>query len=215
MPVVDIFAEDYSGTIDATTFDVVSDDYKRVVPQFLPLGLAWKVKPGGTMDKLHCALAKEPSRVEFRGLNVLEEFDPRTSQELLEDWERVLGLPDPCDDDPSTVLADRQEAAHAKLTARDEVNESFFIELADDLGYPGATIRQEHAPFECGISDCGDALQGWQGHWTYTWTLILLNSTDNDKTLQCLVRLYAQAHIIVHFEYPGQAAGVFIIEAPN
>jgi len=214
MAAVELFTLDESAAIDDALFDVTTEDYKPTVAQLLPLGLAWKVKPGGFMEKLLCALSKEPSRVEKRGLDLIEEMDVRTTEELIDDWERVLGLPGDCDPNPPTLLEDRQEAAHAKLTSRDEINAGFFITLAANLGYPGATIRTEYDPFQMGVSAMGDAFFSDGGHWTYTWTLILLNSTDNDAILQCLVRESAQAHVIVHFEYPGQGVGVFIIENP-
>lgn len=215
MATVALYALDESATIDDALFDVTDKDYKPTVLSLLPFGLAWNPTPNGLMDKLLCALAKMPSRVEKRGLTLIEEMDVRTTEELLDDWERVLGLPGDCDEDPPTTLEDRREAAHAKLTGRDEINEGFFLNLAEDLGYPGATIRPEHNPFQMGVSVMGDSFYSDGGHWTYTFTLILANSTPNDGQLQCLVREYAQAHEIVHFEYPGQAAGVYIIEGPR
>ncbi len=213
MATVELFALDESATIDDALFDVTTEDYKPTVIQVLPDGLAWKPTPSGKMDKLFCAWSKEPSRVEKRGADLIEEMDVRTTEELLPDWERNLGLPGSCTN-PPTTLDDRREAAHAKLTGRDIRNEQFFLDLAADLGYPNASIRREHNPFQMGVSDMGDAFYSDGGHWTYTWTLILLTSTDNDGALQCQMRENAQAHEVVHFEYPGQAAGVFIIENP-
>ena len=214
MAIVNIYALDDNASLEDGLFDVVTDDYKASIQKFLPFGLAWNIKKGGLMDKLYCAMAYEPSRVERRGRDLIEEMDVRTTQELLEDWERVLGLPGDCSPVVVQTDDDRREAAHAKLANKSSSNEQFFLDLAANLGYPGATIRHEHNPFECGISACGDALQGWQGGWTYTWTLIAGVSTPNDALLQCLLREAAQAHVTLHFEYPGQAAGVFIIESP-
>ena len=219
MPPVDLYALDDNAALDDGLFDVVTDDYKFSILQFLPQGLAWNPTPGGLMDKLFCALSFEPSRVERRGLDLLEEYDPRTTQELLEDWERVLDLPGDCDPPGTQTDDERRAAVLAKLTQQAFSSVPFFLDLASDLGYPSAQIIHEHDPFECGISVCGDALKGDEGHWTYTWTLITGATSANDAILQCLVREAAQAHVVVHFVYPGQTyPGVvpadFIIENP-
>lgn len=219
MATVDLYALGYSGSIDDSPFDVVTSDYKYSLWQFLLQGLAWKPKPGGLMDKLFCALSYEPSRVERRALDLLEEYDPATMQELLEDWERVLNLPGDCVEPSTQTEDDRREAILAKLTQSSASSEPFFLQLASDLGYASASIVHEHNPFECGVSACGDPLQHDEGGWTYTWTLIAGDTTPNDGILQCLIREVAQAHVTVHFVYPGQtypgeSPADFIIESP-
>jgi uncharacterized protein YmfQ (DUF2313 family) len=206
----DLFGLEDSASLDDGIFDVVTKDYAHTILQFYPNGRAWIIKLKGVFDNLLCAWSFEPSRVERRGRDLISESDPLKTQELLEDWERVLGLPGDCEEPPST-LEGRQSAVHAKLTQKSFSSITFFLRLADRLGYPFAIIRNEHKPFQCGISVCGDALQGHHGHWTYTWTLITNDTTENDATLRCLVREAAQAHAIVHFEFPGQET---IVEAP-
>lgn len=202
MPDVDIYALDESATIDDGFFDVVHKDYFQVLRQLLPQGFAWNIKPGGVMERLLCALGYEPARVERRAAELIEEADPRTTEELLPDWERIAGLPGACNTNPPTTLEGRRAALVAKLTERVAESRTFFLALAAELGYPLAEIRHEHQPFQCGISRCGDPLQGWHGQWTYAWTLIANATTENDDTLRCLVLEYAQAHTTVLFEFP-------------
>jgi uncharacterized protein YmfQ (DUF2313 family) len=203
MPFVDIYGDDYIATLDDGIIDIVTEDYCEVLPKFLPKGRAWKIRPDGMMAKLFCALGYEFSRIERRGRDVLDEADPRTTQELLEDWERVLALPGHCQNPPTTVEG-RQAAIHAKLTQLPPSSEADFLALAETLGYPDAEIRQEHDPFICGTSVCGDALKGHHGHWTYTWTLITNASGDNDSQLMCLMREAEKIHAIIIFEFPGE-----------
>lgn len=202
MPEVELGSGEFSGSQDDGLFDVIFEDYCTVTRQLSPEGFAWQIKPGGVMAKLLCALGYEASRIERRVSELLEEVDPRTTEELLPDWERNAGLPGKCNTNPPSTLEGRREALHAKLTERVSDSPSFFLALADGLGYPNAEIRREHAPFQCGISACGDALQGHHGHWTYAWTLIANDTTENDDTLRCLVLDYAQLHTVVLFEFP-------------
>lgn len=176
-----------------------TEDYCQVLKQLLPQGHAWRLKPDGVFEKLICALGLEFSRVERRMRDLIRESDVRESYELLEDWERLLGLPD-CAETPATTAA-RQAAAHAKLTARSSGNEPFFLAMAARLGYPAAEIRREYDPFLC-TSNCDHSLRGWDGSWGVTWTLVANATGPNDDTLECMVRAYAQAHEIVLFEYP-------------
>jgi uncharacterized protein YmfQ (DUF2313 family) len=93
------------------------------------------------------------SQIDVRAADLLErESDPRSTIELLEDWERVAGLPDPCVAEPLTIEA-RRAALVNKLTTEGGQSRAFFIGVAAALGYT-ITIR-EHSPFMCGISQCG------------------------------------------------------------
>lgn len=67
--------------------------YARVLKALLPPGRVWRTDPDGTVSKLFLAAGDELERVELRARDLLEEADPRTANELLPDYERVLGLP--------------------------------------------------------------------------------------------------------------------------
>jgi uncharacterized protein YmfQ (DUF2313 family) len=202
MPAVELYATDEAASSDDGSFDIVTEDYAIVIPQFLPRGPAWNFKIGGIAHKLIRAISLELSRVERRGLELIEEMDPRTCQELLEDWERALGLPALCQGGTSpTSLDKRREAIHAKLTSRPFGNAPFFLDLASKLGYPNAELRYEGDPLTC-IDPCIDSLRGYEGGWLEAWTLVANTSTENDATLTCLVLDYAQAPEIVTVEFP-------------
>ena len=80
-----------------------------------PPGLVWTSDASSVSRQLYTALGAELARVTGRAADLVREADPRTSVELLEDWERVLGLPGPCGTlEPTVVL--RQFAVHAKLS---------------------------------------------------------------------------------------------------
>ena len=195
MPDVLVYALDESASFDEGVIDSLVTDYEAVIFQLLPYGPAWEFEEGDTMHALVAGLAREPSRVEGRGRDVLDEF-PATAQELLSEWETLLALPLPGVD---TSDGDTRRAnVVTKLTTRGAASEPFFLAQAATAGLPGASIRRDYDPFRCN-SECTHALQGRAGYWLYTWTMLLTGAPD--VTLEYLVRLYAQAHEIVHFEY--------------
>lgn len=94
------------------------------------------------------------AEVERRAAAFLDEVDPRTATDTIDDWERVLGR-DPCGVDPTTLsLQQRRTLAHQRWTARGGASIGYFVRLAEALGYD-VTIT-EPRPFECGVSECGD-----------------------------------------------------------
>ena len=194
MPDVDLFADDSAASYDFGFFDVTTQDYAHFLEQLSPHGNAWKVRPDGVLDRLRQSLGLEFSRVTRRSGDLLAELDPRTSEEMLGDWETDLGLPAIClGGDPPTTVAGRQSAAFVKLTTVAAGNEPFFLASAAALGFPGAEIVRYGDPFTC-ISDCTDALYGFEGGWLDHWDLVAHDVTgETGATLACLARDYAQA----------------------
>ena len=78
---------------------------------------------------------------------------PGRDPELLPDWERNWGLPDPCYTAPLTI-AERQLALVMRMTMLGAQSRAFFIEVAAQIGYT-ITIT-EYRTFVCGIDRCGD-----------------------------------------------------------
>lgn len=177
----------------AAASNLNSEDYSQPAVQLLPRGPAW------TGPRLHSFLgrvARELSRVEWRASRLIEEADPRTTQELLGDWEAFAALPD-CGAVPETV-AGRQAVLVAKLTQNLSPRAATFIAIAEALGYTGVQVVHNADPFTC-ISNCNDSLYG--GPWIFTWTLVVDASSDNDAALECLVRKLTPQHTQVLFQY--------------
>jgi uncharacterized protein YmfQ (DUF2313 family) len=92
--------------------------------------------------------------VDKRAADLLEiETDPRKTTEMLTDWERNWGLPEPCFAEPQTI-EDRRRILVLKMTFKGEQDRAFFIAVARYMGYR-IQIR-EYAPFMCGVSRVGD-----------------------------------------------------------
>ena len=82
------------------------------------------------------------------------ESDPRSTVELLPDWERNWGLPDPCYEEPQSI-AERQLALVMRMTMEGGQSRQFFIDVAAMIGYT-ITIT-EYRPFFIAMDRCGDS----------------------------------------------------------
>jgi uncharacterized protein YmfQ (DUF2313 family) len=132
------------------------DDYREAFFNLLPNGQAWPKHAldsvlFGTVD----GLCQYWGFVDGRAADLLErESDPRKTIELLPDWERNWGLPDPCYTAPQTI-AERQAALVARMTLWGSQSRQFYIDFAKQLGYT-ITIS-EYRPFMVGMDRVGDS----------------------------------------------------------
>jgi uncharacterized protein YmfQ (DUF2313 family) len=130
------------------------DDYAEAMTDLLPDGDAWPKDDETPNASVVRGLCQIWGYVEQRAAALLRiESDPRVTLELLPDWERNFGLPDPCYQEPFSI-GDRQKALVQRMTIEGAQNRAFFIKTAADIGY---TISiAEYRPFMCGIDRCGD-----------------------------------------------------------
>lgn len=187
------------------------DQYLNNLRSLMPKGKAWARENEAGLTRLLRAFATPLMRVHNRAVDLIDEADPRTSVELLPDWERVCGLPDPCSGQPES-LAERRDQVVAKLAARGGQSIPFFIELASNLGYV-VTIT-EFSPFRC-LSKCNAPLT--QGDWRFVWQVnapaetirtMTVNSgcseplrTWGNAPLECNFNRLKPAHTKVIFTY--------------
>ncbi|MBI0530103.1 YmfQ family protein [Sphingomonas sp. TX0522] len=142
--------------------------YRDQLAQLLPLGRAWTRAADSVMGRLLAALADELARVDGRAADLLDEADPRTTLELLADWERVAGLPDNCTGTSGTV-GERRIALLSKLTQIGGQSIPAMTMLAARLGY--VVEIGEFAPAAVGF-DAGDELTG--DAWAHAWLVEVL-----------------------------------------
>ena len=133
--------------------------YKELLINLLPKGRLWRPKDQPTFSKLLEATAQEPCRVDDRAAQMLLEVDPRTTDESLDTWEGVLGLPDECTPDGQTNDERRQQATQ-KLTNIGGLSKTFYEFVADQLGFP-TVIVSNHLNFVAGRARAGDKLTNY------------------------------------------------------
>jgi uncharacterized protein YmfQ (DUF2313 family) len=208
------------------------DDYGNAFLMLLPTGQAWPRHPLSTLVNASFGLCNYWGFVDGRAADLLEtESDPRATLELLPDWERNWGLPDPCVTTPQSIQA-RRTALVLKMTMQGGQSRQFFIDVAQKLGYT-VTIT-EYLPYICGISRVGDTRSAldnpedptrfmWQlgppelrYYWTVHVTSLKLEyfhtgssqtgidrllSIGTAQDLECLIDRYKPAHTDVVFDY--------------
>jgi uncharacterized protein YmfQ (DUF2313 family) len=130
------------------------DDYTYAFLQLLPQGQAWPRDADSTLARACDGLAQYWGFVDSRAADLLErESDPRKTVELLPDWERAWGLPDPCFP-KATTIGERQRMLVLYMTWLGGQSRQYFTDL---MAWVGFTINiKEFAPFMCGISQVGD-----------------------------------------------------------
>jgi uncharacterized protein YmfQ (DUF2313 family) len=201
---------------------VVADDapppferraYALGMRDLLPSGAAWPRGDTSTLQLLIDALAAEFARVDERLGQLLVEANPREASELLADWERVEGLPDPCVTSAQTV-AQRRESAHSKLTYGGGQSRAFFIALAQSLGYT-ITIDEFGSAAEATAAGVPFTGEGW----AHTWRVNVPALADvrefragsgaageplrtwGNEALECRFQRLKPAHTICLFAY--------------
>jgi uncharacterized protein YmfQ (DUF2313 family) len=203
-------------------------EYAYAMLALLPTGLAWPREADSVLVRTVNGLAAVYGFVDGRAADLLErESDPRATIELLPDWERNWGLPDPCLAEPLTI-SDRQIALVAKMTMLGGQSREFFYKLADKIGY---TIHiGEFSPWTFGLSECGMTDDGAGKHyprweigppeirfyWTIEvgavrWTYWRYGSAELGfdphcrialaTDLECIFRRYKPAHTDIVFDY--------------
>jgi uncharacterized protein YmfQ (DUF2313 family) len=203
-----------------------ADAYARQIKHLLPRGALWNLEPGSVLSRVALAIADELARIDGRAEALVDEWDPRTTLELLSDWERVLGLPDGCVAVLPTTTVDRQRAVVQKLVARGGQSRQFFIDLAATLGFV-VTIT-EYTITTAASFHAGDLVNGeaWAFAWivnvnlaaspsgagltTWLGTITEFRADShagellygrNGSDFECIVRRAAPAHTVVLFTY--------------
>jgi uncharacterized protein YmfQ (DUF2313 family) len=206
-------------------------DYLHALLALLPVGYAWPRHPESTLVKTLAGLAEFWGFVDGRAADLLErESDPRQTIELLPDWERNWGLPDPCFFFDGGDMAGRRKTLMHKMTMIGGQSRAFFTDVLNELGY-SADIK-EFSPFMVGISRCGYTFdengdQIWRigppemrfywtvqpGHVSLTWFRVDAGQAAIDPHLRmgypedaiCLLEKWKPAHTVIVPDYSGDS----------
>ena len=167
-------------------------DYEHLVNAFLPRGLIWHRKRGGTLDAILYALSKEAARVDARARAVIEESDPRTSIEELQRWFDDHGIPSECVAaiaDPTLEQMRQELLAKVTVFSEHDVEHDVEAPLADERWLPVFTV---------GITiDVSSGYSELVPDWTVEEPLARWGSS----LLECVIRALTPAHVEVLFMY--------------
>jgi uncharacterized protein YmfQ (DUF2313 family) len=191
-------------------------DYVKQAQQLLPPGLIWEWGSGATGTALLEALCQSFADADASAAGLLDEADWRTTLYLLDDWERVAGLPDPCVDGAGQTVAQRRAWLVSRMTMAGGQSRQFFIDLAATFGV--AITITEYQASDCGWASCGDYLGGDQMNSTWeiempattVWVADCGEAACGDLLgdwqtgfLECLFQRLKPAHTILYITYGG------------
>ena len=139
-----------------------AEDYQAQLQSLMPPGDAISRELDTDIALFLLALADEFSRVDAAAQKLIVEIDPRSTTELIAEWERVTGLPD-CAPIGPTLGARRSDVVH-RLTLVGSLTPQFLI---DELATLGFTVTlTEFECFEVGFSQVGEELAD-EGAWFF------------------------------------------------
>jgi len=191
------------------------DDYLEQAKALLPRGMLWdSLNESEEFTALLTALVEEFSRIDGRVEDIINETDPRTTYELLPEWENFAGLPNTCITVNQT-LQQRREALRAQLINDNGQSMQFFIELAASLGYT-ITIT-EFTPHRYG-DRYGRHYR--ETDWIFVWRVNSPSTTVTvrrygqatygeryrvwgNQALECVFKKLVHAHRKIIFSYGG------------
>lgn len=189
-------------------------DYLAQAQALLPPGPAWPRDEQAYITRLLLGLGAEFARAEDRASRLLDEADPRTTAELLIDWERVAGLPDGCvlDDGFEPSSEQRRASLVGRLTMQGAQSLTYFEELAASLGY---TVTASEFDVYDVNDDVGHPIYGVD--WAHVWQVqsvlnqpvyFFVTSTVADPlaswsnvVLECVLNRFKPAHSVLLFSY--------------
>jgi uncharacterized protein YmfQ (DUF2313 family) len=184
------------------------DDYYLALLHLLPPGKAFPRNDAGVMRDTLKAMAEAFALVDLRIDNLIDEADPRTTLELLADWERVCAL------DELETVALRQLAVADKITDIGGQSRAFFIAVALKFGFV-ITIT-EFRPYTC-ISTVDQGI--YEDDCRFVWQVNAPATTVTEATcqspcteplrvwgneiLEALINYRKPAHTTAIFAYGG------------
>lgn len=187
-------------------------EYLSQLQALLPQGPAWPREPDALLTRLLDGFAEEFARVDARADQLIDEADPRTTYELLADWERVAGLPGECVASLAQTVEQRRAALVAKLVERGGQSRAYFIALAAKLGYTVTITEFDEWTFD---SDVDAPLTGtdWRfafqvnaplntvGEWTFDSDVDAPFAWWGNELLECAINNDKPAHTVALFAY--------------
>ena len=196
-----------------------ADDYASMLTALLPPGRLWPTERSSALQGLLRGLASDLADIEARAARLLEELDPRTTRDLLPEWERLVGLPDECTSPAATVAERRARVVQRFAMRPGGATAAYLQSIATLLGYTDVIVDQLH-PCECGYTECGEEVGGDDADVYYiavragaarvtrfrTGVAMIgdrLGMLSRAEDLECVLRRIKPAHAELIFDYEG------------
>lgn len=116
--------------------NITSDFYLNIMLQLLPKGKAWALTDDGVFYGILKTTSSIFADVHNKANNLLIELNPNTSKMLIDDYEKLLKLPDICIHNKTDLnLEQRQANAYKKYLSKLTNTVKFLEEYALSLGF--------------------------------------------------------------------------------
>ncbi len=190
---------------------LMAEAYARMLKALLPRGVLWRLESDSVISRVLLAIADELARIDTRTDDFLREIHPPTTSELLADFERTYGLPDPClGESPST--AQRVASLLAKIASTGGQTPAYYIAIAEALGFSIriTEFREHTVEDDVEAPICDD-------QWPFVWQVnapletvgeITVEDTVEDpiawfgnEQLECVLEELKPAHTTILFAY--------------
>ncbi len=191
------------------------EDYQHQLKQLHPRGKLWNslLRDDSFYSKLLKGVATEFARIDERTVDLIDEADPRSTVELLPDWEKAAAIPGTCGYLGETI-AERQQILTAKVVEQASDNHQELIDIAERLGFAPATVTE----YESHSADSTVDAPIYDEDWRFAIKLsapdkpvitFTVESTVDESLgqelsrtqLECAINKMAPAHCVVIFEY--------------
>ena len=192
---------------------LLADDFARAFRNLLPRGKVWPRDIASTVYAVSQAVGPTYERQTSRANNLLVDAFPATTVELLPEWEKSLGLPNPCAGMAPTIEQRRAQVL-ARFANTGGQSRAFYIGFARQLGYEIGIV--DYAPFRASWSAAGSpvASEDWAFVWGITAPLNQINyfragvgaageplAYWSNDVLECEMNAIKPAHTILLFLY--------------
>jgi uncharacterized protein YmfQ (DUF2313 family) len=178
---------------------LIATQWLAALRKLLPRGPIWRFPIGGVLEAVLLAISDSLVSMQTDAETILTESDPRTTAQLLPEWNTFCGLPDGCI--PGGGSTSQQRAA---IVGRlNEVgggprNKAFYIAVAAAYGFT-ITI-DEPAVFTWRVTS---SLSGSLTNMTCDGTCDDPLETFGTSQLECLLNRIKPAHTVLEFAYTG------------
>lgn len=184
--------------------------YVRQLRALLPRGLLLTVDQSSVLTKTLEAIALELARIDGRAKDLVNEVDPRTATETLEDWERVLSLPDERITAIPATTAERRIAITQKYATREGQNLAFYARLVAACGHELISITKYAGDVLRVGARCGNGItypdaRCFDSNWAFAFRLVISEGPIPPglprADLERVLRHVTHAHVQIFFGY--------------
>ena len=187
-------------------------DYFNELAALLPQGPAWAIDEPSTLTLFFDSWSQEFARAQARAEALGEEADPRTTYELLPDYERLFGLPTACMSGIAQSVKQRRQALQAQMISGGGQSLAYYVALALAAGFviTITEFRSWTVGMTIDLPLCGsDLAYVWQvnaplntiSYFTMSSAVDEALASWGNNLLECLINRFKPAHTVALFAY--------------